>query len=133
VSGLYRAASQLFATGALTWASAALEARLIGPAYTPDFVAHGTVADIPGSALLSSAVALSSPTVVNGVLKAANPTWPSLTVTDYVEAVLLSLVSGATDADHPLLALITGGINFGVSPSAEDVSVIWAVEGILAL
>lgn len=128
MSAIYAGASQAFANGTLNWTTASLGLMLVGPAYTPNFAADTTLANIPSAAqLLPAPVALTSPTVVAGWCKAANVGWGTLTTSSPVKSVvILWQVSGTWN----LLCLLDQGSGFGQTATAVPANVLFDSRGI---
>lgn len=134
MSGIYASAREAFSTGAWDWTSDTFKVMLVAASYVPNYATHTTLANVGGAARLTTAAAIANRTVSGGVCKANPVVFANLLTTDHITGVLLLRTVDATEENDRLVALLTGGSGFGLSPVHEDTTVIWdTTEGVMAL
>jgi hypothetical protein len=108
---VYNNARYLFATGALDWATATIEAMLVSSSYSPA-VTDVHVSDIPSGAIITRDQILTGLGVTAaGACYGAIPTWDALSSIYEVVAVILYKNTG-TDSTSPLIYYSSSGPGF---------------------
>ena len=107
---LYNNVRHLFATGALNWPSAAINAMLVSSAYAPALT-DVNVSDIPSAAIITRDQALTGLSEHNGICAGTVPQWASL-ISPYVAVAIILYVKGANDSVSPLIYYSSTGPGF---------------------
>ena len=128
MSGIYAVTSNAFATAGFNWLTGTFGAMLLGPGYTPDYLADHYLSDVPGVAqLLSAPVPLTGLSIgPTGFCKADNLSWIALATTAAVEAVLIVQNVGPWQ----LVCLIDQGAGFGQQANTEPANLLFSSQGI---
>lgn len=108
-----------------------LKAYLVDTGNYTYSAAHQFLTDLTGPGRVGAPQTLASKTFVNGVLDAADLTFPLLTGVS-VEALILALDTGS-DSTSRLVAYLDTGTGLPFTPSGIDQPVVWNAAGIFAL
>lgn len=120
---LYDSAREKFLTANLNWLSETIKAILVDTgAYTVS-AAHSHLSDIPGGAIIGSAVTLSNKSATGGAADANDLTFSTVSGTT-IEAVVLYVESGSA-ATSQLIAYIDSATGLPISPNGGDIIVTW--------
>lgn len=119
---VYNNARYLFATGALNWKTAALNAALVTAAYGP-LPTHVNLSDVTGGAMLVRDLVLTGKDVTpQGIVFGVIPTVHAFLNVTPVIAVLF-YVKGSDDAHSPLVYYSGGGFGFPFLPQGFDYTI----------
>lgn len=100
-----------------------LKVALMKSAYTPSLSSHEFYSDISAN-VLGTPQALSSPTFTGGVMDAADPTFPSVTTGNTVNALVLYMDTGVAGTSW-LIAYLDTVTGFPLSTNGGDVTPEW--------
>lgn len=137
-NSLYPLARQAFLSGTINWLSdtikvAAVNTSTSGSNYTVNLATDQYLSVIPSAAIIATSSALTSPTVTNGVARAANVTYSSVTG-NRIDALVIYKDTGSA-ATSPLLAYVDTGTGLPLVPNGGSVEISWdqGANGIFAL
>jgi len=123
-NGLYTAGKQGFLTGAINWVSDTITLVAVdSQEYTPNLTTNSTLADVPAGGRIASAN-LANKTATAGVADADDVTLTGVTG-DQFEYLVLYKNTG-TENTSTLIALIDTATGLPVTPSGQDVVVVWS-------
>jgi hypothetical protein len=124
-NALYAKGKQNILDGNIDFSADSIKAVLLdGADYTPNLSTDDALDDVPGAAIVGTAVALASKTITDGVFDAADTTLTAVTG-DQAEYVLLYKDSGVA-ATSWLIALFDTATGLPVTPNGGDVQIQWA-------
>lgn len=127
---LYGKGREAFCNGAINWPSDTIKAVLIDvAAYTVAIDTHQYLSDIPGGAIIGSAVALASKTNVLGVLDAEDFSFTGLSAAPSIEALVYYKDTG-TAATSPLLIYDDGAQTVTIAAAASSGATSLAVDAL---
>lgn len=124
-----------FASAEIDWVDDTIRAFLVDSAnYTPDMANHDYLDDIPtnarfgnsGSSTRGNAPALSSKTLTNGILDAANTVFTSMTPAATVcEYLVIFKDDGVADSSSRLICLIDTMTGLPVTFNGANITISW--------
>jgi hypothetical protein len=124
-NALYAKGKQNILDGNIDFSADSIKAVLLdGADYTPNLSTDDALDDVPGAAIVGTAVALASKTITDGVFDAADTTLTAVTG-DQAEYVLLYKDSGVSSTSW-LIALFDTATGLPVTPNGGDVQIQWA-------
>jgi len=123
-NGMYNGARDGFLLGQIDLEGDQVVAFLIDlDLYTPDLVNHSSLADVPEGARVAVQT-LSGCSVAAGAFDADDVTWPTVTHSGDVGAVLLAVLK-SDDAASPLLAVLDEDDSLPFTPAGSDFTITW--------
>lgn len=121
---LYDKAREKFARAQINWDADTIKAVLVDASdYILNAATHEFLSSIPAGARVSSAVALTGKTSVNGACDANDLTFPGVSG-DSVEAIILFKDTG-DEATSPLIFYIDTATGLPINPNTGDIIVNW--------
>lgn len=126
MSAMYGKGREAFGNGEIDWLADTIKASLIDLGeYTPDIDVDEFFDDIPGTAVIGTAVTLGSKTNVLGVLDAADVSFTGLSSAPTLEAIAIWKDTGVPGTSR-LIALIDTATGLPVAAGATQVDVAWS-------
>lgn len=107
---VYNNARTMFATAALNWTTAAINAMFVSSDYAP-LLTDQYVSDIPASAIILRDYALTNLGVKDGVCYGVVPEITGI-LSAYTVTAMVLYAKGATDAASPLIYYTSSGYGF---------------------
>jgi hypothetical protein len=112
---VYNSARTAFATGALSWPTAAVNCCLVNANYSP-LPTDTNMTAIPSGARVSQGVALTALNVQNGICSGLIPVYNAFIASAPVVGVVL-YVLGSSDAASQLIYYSSDGVGFPFTPA----------------
>lgn len=123
-NSMYAKGKQNILDGNIDFSSDTIKAVFLdGADYTPNLSTDDALNDIPGAAIVGTAVALASKTLTDGVFDAADTTLTAVTG-DVAEYILLYKDSG-TSSTSWLIALYDTATGLPFTPNGGDAVIAW--------
>jgi len=124
-NSLYTPAKVALMTGGFNLGSDSIRALPVDAGqYTVDLAAHDNLDDIPSGARSATAVALANKSTTGGVFDADDVTFPSVTASKVISAIVLYKHTG-TESTSKLLAYCPVGSGLPLTATGADVVVAW--------
>ena len=120
---VYNNARAAFATGALNWTTAAINAALVNSSYGP-LPTDRYLSSIPPGAMVARDAPLTGLAQTNGVCYGLIPTFNELINASPVVALVL-YVKGTLDSNSLLVYYSSGGLGFPFTPTGNNYSVTY--------
>lgn len=137
-NSLYPLARQAYLSGGLNWLSDTIKIALVntttpGSNYTVNLATDQYFNIIPTAAVIAKSSALTSPTVTNGIARAANVTFSNVTG-NRVDAIVGYKDTGNASTS-PLIFYVDTGTGLPIIPNGASIAIQWdpGVNGIFAL
>lgn len=119
MSGVFEKGADRVFKGEVDWVDHTIRGVLVAADYTPNFVTHEFLSDIPGTSRVGDPVTLTGKTASGGRIDAGDLTFTSVPATDPDAHGLVLYKFGTVDGDSPLLYFFDGKIIVTVATSAS--------------
>jgi hypothetical protein len=132
-NGVFEQAKDDLLKGLIDWLTDDFRAILIDTgAWTPDFVLHTHLDDVPVGARVATSGAMAGKTVSGGAVDANDVTWAAVSG-NVSEGVLIYRHTGVESTSALVVFYDTGVAGLPVTPDGSDITVRWNAGGVLAL